>query len=158
MAYSRFDSESAWREGVRQVIAHASHELRLLDADLKKMKLAEPGTVSALEQFLATGPTRRIHIAVHNPQPLLHEMPRLVRLAQRYAHVFLFRHIPETYGHLADCHVLADAHHGVRRFHIDHARGALLMDEKMDIAPWWRRFDELWSESLPVSLGPLTGL
>ncbi len=158
MAYSRFDSESAWREALGDVIVRARSELRVLDRDLSKMKLDAAATITAIEELLASEPTPRLLIAVHDPQPLRNQMPRLLRLAQRWEHAIELRQIPDHYRHLADCHALADAKHGARRFHIDHARGALLLDEDKEIAPWWRRFDELWAESMPISLGPLTGL
>jgi hypothetical protein len=158
MSYSRFDSESAWREAILQITSLAAREIRLLDRDLTTMRLDSAAALDAIERFLAQDSTRRVHIALHNPQPLLTQLPRLLRFAQRVEHAFLVRHIPEEFRHLTDCHLLADGRHGTRRFHADHPRGSLVLDDEREIAPWWRRFDELWELSTPVSLGGVTGL
>ena len=81
-----------------------------------------------------------------------------MNLFTRYAHAVDVRQSPDNLRQLADTHLLADGCHGVRRFHIDHARCALIQADPAAIQPWQQRFEELWALSLPCLKLNTTGL
>lgn len=152
--YERFDSEASYLAGIDFVVAQARSKLQIFDADLEKMHLEKPDRVALLTTFLSTNVTPQLHIVIRNRENasnVASRMPRLIDLLERYGHFFAIRQAPENLLHLADCHVIADSIHCVRRFHIDHARGALITHDEEQTLPWSKRFDELWELSQPWS-------
>ena len=147
--YERFDSEAGYRAAIDTVLSHATRELLIFDADLARMQLEDPARIALLRNFLAIAPTPRVRLVLRDTGEITNRSPRLLDLADRYAHAFSIRRAPDNMQHLADCHVIADKLHCVRRFHIDHARGALNTDDPAEVLPWLRRFDELWELSEP---------
>ena len=97
-------------------------------------------------------------MVLHDLVPLECHAPRLMQLFARFSHNVSVRQCPGSLRHLADTHVLIDQRHGVRRFHVDQPRSALILDDPTYIEPWWRRFEELWEASLPNSLLSKPGL
>ncbi len=88
-------------------------------------------------------------IAVHDFSHIQKNAPRLLHLLERYPHTFRISLVPKSLQHLTDSHLLADMKHAVRRFHRDFPRGSLLLDTIDEVAPWWRRFDEIWELCQP---------
>lgn len=158
MSYSRFDDEASYRTHVLSVIELAANEICIFDKDLVGMRAGASDFHAALNNFLAKSSTQSVRIVLHQPANVRNDMPRLAMLAERFSHSLLMRQAPDECRHLADCHVLADSRHGVRRFHTDHPRGAVIIDDEGEIKPWWNRFNELWEHSLPVNLIDTTGL
>jgi hypothetical protein len=111
-----------------------------------------------LAGFLQRSPHAVLRIVVHDAQPLNTRMPRFMRLATLHAGRIQARMSPENMRQLADSHLLADTAHGVRRFHRDHARCALLLDNPTEIQPWQQRFEALWELSQPCLSINTTGL
>ena len=153
-----FDTESAYRAALDEVIERAELVICVFDRDLVRMQLDAGERASALQRFLTGTGQRELRIVVHDPVPLTLRMPRLLALLRRYEHRIGIRLSPDECRHLADCHLLADGVHGVRRFHIDWPRGVRVLDDADEIAPWRLRFDELWELSSPLSLVTTTGL
>lgn len=156
--YSRFDSETEYRQALETVIGLARDSIRIFDHDLRRMQLETPRVSRMLQVFLGSGTSRRIHIAVHDPGFLQTDAPRLLHLLENYSHAMIVKQVPESLHMLADCHLLADGIHGARRFHKDFPRGALLLQNAHEVAPWWRRFTELDELCQPIDLTRKSGL
>lgn len=153
-----FSSEADYRAAIDAVIAAAQCELCIFDRDLGRMRLEDLERSVSLERFLGRNPAVRIRVAVHEPSRLAAASPRLQALLRRYSQSIAFRQTPESLRHLADCLVLADGRHGVVRFHADHARGKVLLNDPDEIVQRQRRFDELWEVSGPCLGAAQTGL
>lgn len=154
-----FDTESAYRAALDEVLERADRLVYIFDRDLVRMQLDSAGRCAALRRFLAGGPgVRELRIVIHDPAPLTLRMPRLTALLRQFEHRIGVRLAPDECRHLADCHLLADGLHGVRRFHADWPRGVCVLDDADEIAAWWGRYDELWGLSSPLSLVTTTGL
>lgn len=153
-----FESEVAYRAAIDATIVAARSEIRIFDRDLLQMKLAERGRVGLLATFLSADGDRRLRVVLHDVEPLEQQMPRLIDLIRLHRHLVEFRRTPDHLRHLADRYVLADEMHGALRFHADHARGKMITNMPSELAPWWRRFDDLWQESEVCSPGTTTGL
>jgi hypothetical protein len=160
MSYQRFSDEAAYRAALSLVILRAQREICVLDIDVQRFGFEQAGLQSGLLAFLNRDKTMPSHIrlALHDVQPILTRMPRTVRIAAAHSAFFQLRQIPEAYQNLADCHLIADARDGVRRFHADHPRGAIELDAPTELRPWQMRFDELWEQCSPVTLTGLTSL
>jgi hypothetical protein len=142
-----FDSEAGYRAAIDATIQAACLELRLFDGDLERLALDEASRNALLLAFLADDQSRRLRMIVHDPTPLRTRHPRLLNLIRLHGHQIEIRQTPDHLRHLADRFVLADASHGVIRFHAEHARGKQVSADTREIHPYWQRFDDLWLES-----------
>lgn len=157
-SYVRFDTESDYRASVEQVLGEAAASVRILDRDLAPMKLESPRVSALIAARFRANRAFTIHIALHDTDFVARDAPRLLDILELHLGQFEIRLVPESLRELSDCHLLADAKHGVRRFHKDFPRGALFLDNPAETAPWWKRFDELWAACTPASLARRTGL
>ncbi len=156
--YTLLAGEGEYRNAIDTVLERAAHEIAVFDRDLAALRLEETARAARLAGFLQAAYGRRLRIVVHDTRLLDSHMPRFMQLAKRHAHAVQVRQSPDNLRHLADAHVLVDMRHGVRRFHIDHARCALMLDDPAAIQPWQQRFDELWDLSQPCLKISTTGL
>jgi hypothetical protein len=157
-SYIRFDTEADYREAIESVLTVATENVRVLDWDLAPMKLESPTYSTLIQAMFHRNPSASVHTAVHDPDFVTRHAPRLIELHELHLERVEIRVLPESLQGLTDCHVLADGKHGARRFHKDFPRGALFLDNPVEAAPWWKRFDELWASCSPVALGRRTGL
>lgn len=142
-----FDSEAGYRAAIDATLRAARRELRIFDGDLARMDLDDPARNALLASFLGGEPGRRLHIALHDADPLHKRHPRLLKLIRDHGHQIEIRQTPDHLRQLTDRFVLADESHGAIRFHTDHARGKWVVDDNVEIHPLWQRFDDLWEES-----------
>ncbi|MFA4969100.1 MAG: hypothetical protein WC540_05675 [Sulfuritalea sp.] len=157
-AYTLITSETEYRRACDTVLALAEHEILIFDRDLTALRLEEKARLDVLARFLGTDNLRRIRVVLHDPGPLERNSPRLMQLFGRFSHCLDVRQSPGNLRHLADTHVLVDEKCGVRRFHVDQPRSALIVDDPSYIQPWQQRFDELWELSFPCLRFNTTGL
>ncbi|MCK9389210.1 MAG: hypothetical protein M0Q22_12580 [Sulfuritalea sp.] len=148
-AYTLITSEAEYRQACDTILGRAQHEILIFDRDLAALRLEEKARLETLANFLQMDGLRRIRVVLHDPDPVARNAPRLAQLIVRFPHVIDFRQSPDNLRHLADTHVLADEGHGVRRFHADQPRSALIVDNPAYIHPWRQRFEELWELSHP---------
>ena len=157
-AYTLLSSEGEYLQACDTVLARAEREILIFDRDLAALRLEDKARLEALAGFLQKDALRRIRLVVHDPVPLERNMPRLTQLIVRFLHAIDVRQSPDNLRHLADAHLLADEDHGVRRFHFDQPRSALILDDRAYIHPWRQRFEELWGLSHPCLRINTTGL
>lgn len=158
VAYTLLTTETEYRHACDATLCRAEHEILIFDRDLATLRLEEKSRIAALDSFLHADDSRRIRIVLHDPAPLERDSLRLVRLILRFSHLIEVRQSPDNLRHLADTHVFADEQHGVRRFHVDQPRSALIVHDQAYIHPWRQRFEELWGLSQPCLRIAPTGL
>ena len=156
--YTLLTSEAGYRQACDTVLGRAEHEILIFDRDLRSLQLDHKPRLESLATFLTTDRLRRIRVVLHDPGPLHREAPRLMQLIARFSHLIDVRQSPDNLRHLADAHLLADDAQGVRRFHVDQPRSALILDDPAYIHPWRQRFEELWGLSHPCLQINTTGL
>lgn len=156
--YTLLTSEAEYRQACDTVLGRARRELLIFDRDLAAMHLDTSARLDLLTEFLPGDALRRVRIVLHDPDTIERKAPRLIQLIVRFSHAIEVRQSPDNLRHLADTHLLADGCHGVRRFHIDQARSALILDDRAYIHPWQQRFEELWQLSHPCLRINTTGL
>jgi hypothetical protein len=157
-SYSQLTGEAEYRQAIDTVLLQAERELAIFDHDLTSLRLEEPARIAMLTDFLQRSPNAILRIVVHDAQPMNTRMPRFMKLAMLHSTRIQARGSPGNLHHLADTHCLGDQCHGVRRFHRDHARCALILDDPAAIQPWQKRFEELWGLSQPCLNINTTGL
>lgn len=156
--YTLRTGEADYRQAIDTVLELAVSEIAIFDHSLAALRLEEPPRMEKLANFLQKDAVSKLRIIVHEPHLLDSRMPRFMQLATRHSAAIQVRQSPDNLRHLADTHVLADMRHGVRRFHIDHARYALMLNDPAAIRPWQQRFEELWDLSQPCLKMTTTGL
>lgn len=156
--YTLLTSEAEYRRACDTILRKAEHEILIFDRDLAAPRFEETARLEALDSFLQADRLRRIRVVLHDPAPLERNAPRLMQLIFRFSHAVEVRQSPDNLRLVADTHVLADDGHGVRRFHVDQPRSALILDDQAYIHPWRQRFEELWELSHPCLTMHTTGL
>lgn len=156
--YKPLNSEAAYREACDTILGRAQREVLIFDRDLAALQPNQKIRLELLAGFLQTDTLRRIRIVLHDPVQLERNAPRLIQLIARFSHAIEARQSPDSLRHLADTHLLADDSHGVRRFHVDQPRSAIILDDRAYIHPWRQRFEELWQLSHPCLRLSTTGL
>lgn len=153
-----FDTRAAYQQAIDTVLGAAKKELCIFDSDTLDMELEGKARADALSAFLAGGQDRSLRIILHDTDRLIRYSPRLMGLLKRYGHCFSVRQTPEPLRNLADSFVLADRASGVIRFHADHFRGKVLLEQPLEIHDWHQRFESLWGESMPGASATHLGL
>lgn len=146
-----FDTRSAYLLALDRILVTASHEICIFDRNLETLDLDGRERSGMLSAFLSGGQNRTLRLVLHDTDHLQRFSPRVMNLLKRYSHSFLVKQSPESLRNLADCFVVADASSGVIRFHGDHMRGKLLLNQPEEIQGWQQRFEDLWLES---AVGP----
>jgi len=157
-AYTLITSEADYRDACDAVLARAEREILIFDRDLTTPQFHRKARLDALSAFLTADRLRRIRIVLHDCSALERDMPGLVQLFLRFSHAIEVRQSADNLRHLADSHLLADGRHGVRRFHADQPRSAIVIADEAYIHPWRQRFEELWQLSQPYTGLTATGL
>ena len=78
------------------------------------------------------------------------ECPRLVTLYQRRTHQIQILQTSPRHQEFLQPFMLVDGEHLVTRFHADHPRGKLCLDDPAEAVPFQLRFDELREAATPV--------
>ena len=157
-SYQLLTSEADYREACDTILRRAEREVLIFDRDLAAVKPDHKPRIDAISDFLQSDSPRRVRIVLHDPGYLERNAPRLIALLTRFSHAIEVRQSPDNLRHLADTHILGDDAHGVRRFHVEQARSAIVLDDSSYIHPWRQRFEELWQLSHPCLQLNTTGL
>lgn len=157
-AYTELSGNAGYRAAVETVITNSDREILIFDRDLIALWREKTPSLLVVEDFLRRGNDQRLRVVVHDPEPRHRLAPRLTALFSRYEALIELRQSPENLRNLCDGHVIGDRNYGVRRFHLDQPRSALIVNDPAYLEPWCQRFEELWSLSEPAPVGRATGL
>lgn len=147
-----------YQVAVDRLLAVTSGHLHIYDSDLAQIKLDAPARIEALQRLLMRSREANIRIALRDTTHLHRHQPRLTELWHLHTHCVFALQTPENLAHLRDCMILADARHGLVRFDQDHPRCKLILDDPEELAPYVRRFNEIWQEGGTALTSGVTGL
>lgn len=156
--YSVFTTAAGFRAAVDRLLEQEGRELRVFDPDLASLQLNDPARVERLERFLRASRTRRLFIAVHDPDPLVKRCPRMMSLFSRYVHAIQINRTHEEIRDIQDSFLVLDSAHYVRRPVAAFFRGAAGIRDDSEALSMRSRFQEIWSASYPGVSGVATGL
>ena len=151
-----FASRAEFQQQIQHILARASHELQLFDADFALWQLGSSASDALLRRFLSGG--GRLQLVAHNNSHLERDCPRLLRLLKEYGHAIECRLTSRALRQLSDSFCLADGRHIVRRFHQDHLRGEAVYDDPKATEVSAERFAGIWLEAGPGLRASTTGL
>lgn len=156
--YERFDTEHAFHDAVDLLLAQPGRELRVFDPDLAALRLDSGLRVRQLEDFLAASRTRRLYIALHDPDYVTRRCPRLMALLARYSHAIAIHRTHEEIRSIEDSFLVLDQSHYVRRAVARFFRGAIGLADQTEAAAMHSRFQEIWETSFPAVSATTLGL
>lgn len=151
MSIEVFDSFAAWDTAVLEVIKHAEREIHCFDVDLQHSPMPASRGVDALQNFLNTGPKHRIILILHETGHLLRNSARLLDLYRKRAHQFSVHRVADQHRSQLQAFISADGKHLATRFHADHARGKLVLDESSECVWFNAQFETLLESSTIAS-------
>ena len=83
--------------------------------------------------------------------------PRLVRLAIQHSYAVKNNQTLSAAKPASDAFVIIDGEHYLHRFHHDHMRAAIGMNDSNGAQVLADRFEEIWEASAPAKLGTASG-
>ena len=156
--YVQFDTEAHFQQAVDRLLAAPGREMRIFDPDLSALRLNTAQRVEQFRQFLAASRTRRLYIAVHDPDHLTKYCPRMMALLARFAHAIQVNCTHEEIRNLQDSFLVLDQAHYLRRPVALQFRGALGLHDDTEALAMRARFMEIWSASFPGVSASTLGL
>jgi hypothetical protein len=156
--YVQFDTEADFQQAVDRLLAAPGRELRIFDPDLSALRLNAPQRIEQLRLFLAASRTHRLYIAVHDPDHLTKQCPRMMALLARYVHAIQINCTQEEIRGLQDSFLVFDQSHYLRRPVAQWFRGALGLHDETEALTMRARFTEIWSASFPGVASTTLGL
>jgi hypothetical protein len=156
--YFRFDTEADFQAAVDRLLVQPGRELRIFDPDLAALKLNSPARIELLRAFLAGSRTRHVFIAVHNPDHVTRNCPRMMNLLSLYHHAIEINRTGEEIRELQDSFMVLDKNHYVRRPVARFFRGAAGFNDETEALLMRGRFQEIWGTSEPGVSSTTAGL
>ncbi|MCX7152028.1 MAG: hypothetical protein NT115_05765 [Proteobacteria bacterium] len=153
-----FTSRAEYVAGFEQVLSLARHELRIFDPDLSQLPLNTTATLDKLRDFISRQRDNRVYIALHKPELVARQMPRLMNLLVFFSGSVLIHQTEGDAARVQDCFTLADNHHFVRRPVWEQPRGVLVLNDDKEAHKMRERFDEIWQSSVPAVSASTSGL
>jgi hypothetical protein len=156
--YERFDSNAGFQAAIDRLLEQPGRELRIFDPDLAALRINESGRIERLERFLQASRTRRLYVAVHNPEHITRQCPRMMSLVARFSHAIQINRTQEEIRELQDAFLVLDSVHYVRRPVAQFFRGAIGLGDETEGLAMRGRFMEIWAASYPAVSGTTVGL
>ena len=156
--YVQFDTAADFQQAVDRLLAAPGRELRIFDPDLVALRFNTAQRVELLRQFLAASRTRRLYVAVHDPEHVTRQCPRMMALLARYAHAIQVNCTHEEIRGIQDSFLVLDQAHYLRRPVALQFRGALGLHDETEALAMRGRFTEIWSASFPGVSASTLGL
>ncbi len=156
--YERFDTNEGFQASLERLLEQPGRELRVFDPDLAALRLNSPERIERLTRFLLASRTRRLFVALHDPDHITRECPRMMALLARFSHAIQVYRTHEEIRDLQDAFLVLDASHYVRRPVAEYRRGALGLNDDAEALAMRARFLEIWAASFPAVSSTTLGL
>lgn len=143
-----FDTYNDLRAGFLDVLRLARLRLDIFDVSGSDLGLNKSEVVDAIKDLLRN-PNAQVRLVVHDTSFVERDCPRLFGLLQFYGHQLSIQRTQAEIQSLRESLVIVDGVHLLRRYHSDHARGCVVMDDSTEVSPWSTRFEAIWEASEP---------
>jgi len=150
-------SESDHQLALDEVVARARRQVFIFDRALDA-RWDRPQRVDCLRRLCLASPRHVLRIALHDPESMVRNTPRLRALLGPCAHVMTVHKTRDEARRAEDPLVIVDGRHFVHRFHADLPRGLLVLDDPESANSLVQRFDQIWAASDPGLSGTTLGL
>ncbi len=143
---------------IGEVIAQARTTLRIFDCTLENRGFSAPARIEALRHFLLAGRAHRLLVALHEPELLERNAPRLILLLRQFSQSIAIHRTTGQARNATDPFVLADDHSVWHQMHHDQPRAIVALHSPENASPLRQRFEEIWELSEPAVSATTTGL
>jgi hypothetical protein len=150
-------SESDHQLALDEVLLRARRQIFIFDRALDA-RWDRPDRVERLRRLCLGSPRHLLRIALHDPESMVRNTPRLRALLEPCAHVMAVHKTRDEARRAEDPLVIVDGRHFVHRFHADLPRGLLAIDDPESAQSRIQRFDQIWAASDPGLSGTTLGL
>lgn len=145
-----------YREAIDTLIRQARRTLRIFDYDLADGGYSTPLRQELLRAFLLASRASRLTLILHDTDHLLRDCPRLLALFRQFSHAVEIRQTTADAKNVYDPFIIADEAHCLHRFHYDHPRALLALNDPGEARLLSERFVEIREASEPAA--PITPL
>ena len=157
-SYRRISGNAESLAAIDEVIACARTTLRLFDVSLGNRGFNSPKRTEALRAFLSAGRAHRLLIALHEPETLERDCPRLLALLRQYPMSIEIHRTLAQARNAMDPFIVADDHSVWHQQHYEQPRAIVALHSPADASPIAQRFDEIWDLSEPAVSATTLGL
>ncbi|MGB4468039.1 MAG: hypothetical protein WBH99_06330 [Azovibrio sp.] len=151
------DNWGEFRNALERTLSLAEDGVCVFDADLAQLGFQQATCIEQLQRLLVGNPAASIRIALKRVDHLHRDHPRLIQLLTHHSHAVQVQQIHENLAHLRETIVISDARHAVIRFDQDSPRSKLILAAPLEVAPYRKRFEDIWREGgeafSPTQLG-----
>jgi len=145
--YRRISGIAESLEAIDQVIAEAHTTLRIFDVSLGPRGFNSPKRTEALREFIVAGRAHRLLIALHEPETLERDCPRLLGLLRQFPMSIEIHRTLAQARQAMDPFIVADDHSVWHQLHYTQPRAIVALHSPADASPIVQRFDEIWEQS-----------
>jgi hypothetical protein len=146
-----------YEEAIDILLARPQRTLRIFDRQLSagynSIRRCE-----LLRAFLLRSRANRLSIVVHDAGTLARDCPRLMSLLRQFSCAITIHETEAQAKRACDPIALADERDYLHRFHYDHARAVLALNDPQGANELLQRFDEIWEASAPAVSATTLGL
>jgi hypothetical protein len=157
-SYRQISGIAESQAAIDEVIQSARTMLRLFDFTLGARGFNSPKRTELLRHFFVAGRNHRLLIALHEPETLERECPRLLSLLRQFPmSIEIHRTLAQARNAL-DPFIVADDHSVWHQLHHEQPRAIVALHSPADASPIAQRFDEIWDLSEPAISATTLGL
>ena len=151
MSTEAFDTNAGFEDAVLRLLARCEHRLRIFDPDLTVGPMADRRATECLEQMMHRSPKAECTLLLHDTSHIAIACPRLLDLYRRRGHQFRVLQTAAEHRQYLQPFVIGDRRDLATRFHADHLRGKLCLDEPIELAGFEQRFEQLEERAVPAA-------
>ena len=143
---------------IDEVIGVAQRNIRIFDFTLGLRGFNSPARSELLRKFLVAGRVHRLQIALHEPEHLVRECPRLLVLLRQFPMSIEIHRTLAQAREASDPFVIADDHSVWHQQHHAQPRAIVALHSPADATAILQRFGEIWDLSEPAVSATTLGL
>lgn len=152
------DTVAAQAEALDRIIGLAQQRLQIFDVDLSEGAWQSAARASNLAAMLRRGPQARVDLIVHDTRWMETSCPRLLALQRSHAQAMTIYRTGAEARSAMDPLLIADGRHFVHRFHIDHPRASVAIEQPQLARSLVMRFEQIWATGGPGLSATVLGL
>jgi hypothetical protein len=111
-----------------------------------------------VRSFLLRSRANRLYVVLHDAGNLARDCPRMLNLLRQFSDAVAVHETEGQARRACDPVALADERDYLHRFHYDHARALLALDDPQGAHGLLQRFQEIWEASVPAVSATTLGL
>lgn len=156
--YRRLEGLQEYEQAIDLVIRQARRNLRIFSYNLRNEGYNSLARFEALQNFLLMSRANRLVIILHDTDYLTRECPRMMNLLRQFSHAIAIYQTNDEARSISDPFIIADEDHYLHRFHYEHPRAALALNDKAGALELTRRFNDMAETAEPAAAPTTLGL